>query len=160
MIASRRVRLAPVAVRVFEPRDFEALYRLDQACYPPGIAYSRVALREFLAAPGAQTWVAEEKGEPLGFIIVQQLRRDRGYVITLDVREDRRRSGLGSALLATAEAWLAGEGVRRVVLETAVDNPLSVAFWTQAGYSATARLPRYYLGRHDAYHMEKELSRR
>ncbi|MGH9862666.1 MAG: GNAT family N-acetyltransferase [Candidatus Acidiferrales bacterium] len=160
MIASRRVRLATVTVRVIQPQDFEVLYQLDQACYPPGIAYSRQALREFLAAPGAQAWVGEERGEPVGFIIVEQFRRDRGHIITLDVREDRRRRGLGSELLAAAEAWLAEQGIGRVSLETGVDNGAGVAFWTRAGYSATARLPRYYLGRHDAYRMEKELSPR
>ena len=158
MIASRRVRLPPVTVRVFQSQDFETLYRLDQACYPPGIAYSRQALREFLAAPGAQTWVAEEEGKLVAFIIVEKVRRADGHIITLDVREDCRRRGLGSALLATAEAWLADHRVRRISLETAVDNSAGVAFWMRAGYSATARWSRYYLDRLDAYRMEKELS--
>jgi len=78
-------------------------------------------------------------------------------VITLDVRADRRRHGIGRALLDTAEVWLAAQGVRRVRLETAVDNQAALVFWQQAGYEVKGTLPGYYLDRDDAYRMEKEL---
>ncbi|MBI4467324.1 MAG: GNAT family N-acetyltransferase [Acidobacteria bacterium] len=146
-----------MTVRPFQPEDFDAAYRLDQACYPPGIAYSRYALREFLGEPGARAWVAEEERELLGFIIVRRVRTDRGHVVTLDIREDRRRRGLGRRLLETAETWLAEQGVKRVYLETAVNNQAAVAFWQQAGYKTLGALPRYYLDRDDAYRMEKRL---
>lgn len=145
-------------MRAFQSEDFEAAYRLDQTCYPPGIAYSRFALREFLEAPGARAWVAEEETQLVGFIIVRRVGPGRGHVITLDVRQDRRRRGLGTKLLETAEAWLAEQGVRRVRLETAADNEAAVAFWQQAGYQTLGVLPRYYLDRVDAYRMEKELN--
>lgn len=165
MIASLlRARSSVVRVRAFQPEDFEAAYRLDQACYPPGIAYSRYALQEFLGAPGARAWVAEEQEELapvqsalVGFVIVRQVGRDRGHVITLDVREDRRRRGIGTTLLKTAEDWLARQGVQRVRLETAVENQAAVAFWQRAGYQVRRVLPRYYLDRDDAYWMEKSL---
>ena len=112
-------------MRAFAPDDFEAAYRLDQACYPPGIAYSRYALSEFLTLPGARAWVEEENGQLVAFIIARHMGRGRGYIITLDVRQDQRRHGIGSRLLATAEDWLRAEGVSLVRLETAVDNPRS-----------------------------------
>ncbi|MGH9812834.1 MAG: GNAT family N-acetyltransferase, partial [Candidatus Acidiferrales bacterium] len=80
-------------MRGYEPQDFEAVYRLDQSCYPPGIAYSRYALGEFLSLPGARAWVAEEEGQLVAFIIARHVSRRLGHVITLDVREDRRRQG-------------------------------------------------------------------
>lgn len=147
-----------VHLREFEPEDFEAAYRLDQACYPPGIAYSRYALDEFLTLPGARAWVAQEEEYLVGFVIVRKFGRDRGHIITLDVREDRRRRSLGSRLLATAEVWLTEQGVRRVRLESAVNNQPAVAFWKKAGYEILGVLPRYYLDRDDAYRMEKELT--
>ncbi|MFQ5778548.1 MAG: GNAT family N-acetyltransferase, partial [Terriglobia bacterium] len=151
-------RLSHVRVRAYQPEDFEAAYHLDQACYPPGIAYSRYALHEFFSLPGSVAWVAEEETEMLAFVIVRQVGRKRGHVITLDVREDRRQRGIGRRLLATAETWLRAQGVERVRLEVAVENPAAVAFWQQAGYQVERVLPRYYLGRDDAYRMEKELA--
>lgn len=144
-------------VRDFAPDDFEAAYRLDQACYPRLMAYSRFALREFLSAPGARAWTAEEDSTLVGFVIVQKLGGRRGHVITLDVREDLRRRGVGRRLLAQAEAWLKGEGVRRIHLETAVENAGGVAFWKAAGYRIVGSQPGYYADRWDAYAMEKEL---
>lgn len=146
-----------MAVRDFAPQDFEAAYRLDQACYPPGIAYSRYALKEFLSLPGARAWVAEENQQLIAFIIARRMGRDRGYIITLDVSESCRRRGLGSRLLAVAEDWLRAEGVTTVRLETAVDNAPAVAFWVQRGYREVGRVRGYYLGRIDALRMEKEL---
>ena len=151
------MRVTVLHVRAFEADDFDAAYRLDQACYPPGIAYSRFALREFLTLPGARAWVAEDEEELIGFIIVRQVGQERAHVITLDVREDRRRRGLGTRLMETAEQCLAAQGVRRVRLETAVNNDAAVAFWTRAGYRTLGVLPRYYLDRDAAYRMEKEL---
>lgn len=151
------VRLSTVVIRAFQHEDFESAYRLDQSCYEPGIAYTRFALAEFLSLPGAAAWVGELDGEMAGILIVRRMGRGRGHVITLDVREARRRQGLGSRLLETAEDWLRKQGVRRVRLETAVKNEAALAFWQRAGFETTAVLPRYYLGREDAYRMEKEL---
>ncbi|MGH9787657.1 MAG: GNAT family N-acetyltransferase [Candidatus Acidiferrales bacterium] len=148
---------ARFVVRSYRPEDFEAIYRLDQGCYPPGIAYSRYALGEFLSLPGARAWVAEEEERLVAFIIARHVSRRHGHIITLDVREDRRRRGVGTTLLATAEEWLRSLGVTRVRLETAVDNAAAVAFWQKTGYTIIGRLPGYYLGRIDALRMEKEL---
>src|SRR5258708_26547577 len=38
-----------VTIRQYEPHDFGVLYKLDQACFPPGIPYSKTILRYFLA---------------------------------------------------------------------------------------------------------------
>ena len=49
-------------LRDFRMGDFEAVYRLDQACFEPGIAYARSELRRFLSLSTAQTVVAEAAG--------------------------------------------------------------------------------------------------
>ena len=144
-------------MREFASNDFEPAYRLDQACYPPGIAYSRYALQEFLTLPGARAWVAEEGSRLAAFIIARRLGHDRASIITLDVSEAHRRRGVGTRLLAVAEDWLRAEGVRIVRLETAVDNPPAIAFWQKTGYREIGRVRGYYLGRTDALLMEKAL---
>lgn len=159
VVASALFGLVPgVRLREFEATDFEAAYRLDQACYPPEIAYSRFALLEFLRAPGSRAWVVEREDGLAGLVIVRHTGRHRGHVITLDVRADCRRQGIGRRLLAVAEDWLAEAKVRRVRLETAEENSAAVAFWRQAGYQVVGKLPDYYPGRRDALQMEKELA--
>jgi ribosomal-protein-alanine N-acetyltransferase len=144
------------AIRPYNTRDFSTLFRMDQACYPPGIAYSKNTLRWFLNLPGAKCLVAESGGKIAGFILAEQ-HAPLAHIITIDVAESGRRSGIGSALLRAIEEDLALQAVRTVVLETAVNNEPAVAFWQKHGYRIQSILKRYYLGRLDAYEMRKLL---
>ena len=143
-------------LRPYEVRDFTALQRLDQACFPPGIAYSKTALRYFLNLAGAECLVAEQDGRIIGFLLAEQSDH-LAHIITLDVAESARRQGVGSALLVRVEANLAARGVRAILLETATTNEAAIAFWRNHGYRTEATLKRYYLGRVDAYEMRKKL---
>jgi ribosomal protein S18 acetylase RimI-like enzyme len=80
-----------------------------------------------------------------------------GHIITIDVLEEHRRAGVGTALLQAMEQRLAARGVRRVGLETATSNESGVAFWEHHGYRKTGVMRGYYLGRHDAWKMSKAL---
>jgi [ribosomal protein S18]-alanine N-acetyltransferase len=142
--------------RAYEPHDFAALHRLDQSCFPPGIAYSRSTLHYFLMLPSADCLVAADGKRIVGFILSEQ-NPPLAHIITLDVAPAHRRQGVGSALLAESEKHWAFRGVHHVLLETAVDNSAAVAFWQHHGYRIEAVLKRYYLGRLDAYEMRKIL---
>src|SRR6266446_3186960 len=146
----------PLALRAYDPRDFSGLYRLDQSCFPAGISYSKTTLRYFLSLRSADCLVAMEDTQLAGFILTEE-NPPLAHVITLDVAENFRRRGIGSALLAESERNLALRGVRTILLETATDNEAGVAFWQRHGYRIEATLKRYYLRRIDAYEMRKIL---
>ena len=145
------------ALRAYDAKDFAALHRLDQACFRPGISYSKGMLRYFLVQPGADCIVAAEGARIAGFIVTEE-NPPLAHIITLDVAEDDRRRGLGSMLLAESERNLAVRSVRTILLETAIDNAAGIAFWQRHGYRIEATLKRYYLKRLDAYEMRKVLS--
>jgi [ribosomal protein S18]-alanine N-acetyltransferase len=145
-----------VVLRGYEPNDFSALFRLDQACFAAGISYSKTTLRYFLNLPSADCVVAEEEKRVVGFALSEE-NPPLAHIITLDVAEKWRRQGVGSALLLELEKNFAQRGVRSVLLETAMDNEAAVAFWKKHGYRVEAILKRYYLGRLDAYEMRKKL---
>ena len=150
-----------IALRTYDPADFETLYAIDQACYPRGIAYSRNTLQEFLALPGADCLVARTgEGRELtvaGFIIGESAGSE-AHIITIDVLNAHRRAGIGTALLRALEERLTGRGARRIELETATSNAAGVAFWERHGYRKTGVLRGYYLGRFDAWKMRKTLA--
>lgn len=145
-----------LALRPYISSDFEDLFALDRACYPPGIAYSKSMLRWFLKVPGAICMVAEDAAAIQGFILVEA-DPPGGHIITLDVAEYCRRRGVGGKLLQASEQALAAHGVRLLELETATDNAPGVAFWSRHGYRTVGIIPRYYLSRVDAYFMRKAL---
>jgi ribosomal protein S18 acetylase RimI-like enzyme len=143
-------------LRSYEPHDFAALHRLDQACFPAGISYSKTTLRYFLTLASADCVVAADGVHIAGFVLSEE-NPPLAHIITLDVAEKQRRSGVGTALLQQLESNLTARGVRSVLLETAIDNHAAVAFWQRHGYRIEATLKRYYLGRIDAYEMRKLL---
>ena len=174
----------PFAIRDFQPADFEALWRIDQAFFPPDIAYSRAELRFYIRRRGSFTLVAieevaiEEKVAPAadlgtgnhdplpvspaghgiaGFIVAEAEHHGSGHVITIDVIAAARRFGVGSLLLRAAEDRLRAAGSGAVELETAVDNVSALSFYKRHGYSVIRTHPRYYSNGVDALVLRKVL---
>lgn len=147
----------PFAIRDAKPEDFETLWRMDQECFAAGIAYSREELKVYMRRRGAFTLLAAgEDGTVAGFIVVHG--GPTGHVITIDVIEAARRSGVGSQLLRAAEERLRATGSRVVGLETAVDNLAGLSFYKRHGYSVVRTWPRYYSNGVDALVLKKELT--
>ena len=154
-----------------QPADFETLWRIDQDCFPPRIAYSRFELASYTRRREAFTIVAETQATPpdlqtksnpqvtiAGFIVAESNRRAKGHVITIDVLPAYRRSGLGSKLLLAAEQRLRGITCHTVLLETAVDNSPAIAFYKRHGYHIVQTIPRYYPDNVNAFLLEKDLT--
>jgi ribosomal protein S18 acetylase RimI-like enzyme len=129
---------------------------MDQDCFAAGIAYSREELKVYMRRRGAFTLLAAgDDGTVAGFIVVHG--GPTGHVITIDVIEATRRSGVGSQLLRAAEERLRATGSRAVGLETAVDNLAGLSFYKRHGYSVVRTWPRYYSNGVDALVLKKEL---
>ena len=161
-------------IRRFEPADFDTLWRIDQACFDPQLAYTRRELAFYMRRPKAFTLVAETVGDEAhddgeqpararGFVIlgfvVAEARRETGHIITIDVVEGTRRAGVGSALLDAAEEQLLHAGARAVALETPVNNGAAIRFYKKKGYFVEGTLTGYYSNHMDALRMTKELAR-
>jgi ribosomal protein S18 acetylase RimI-like enzyme len=148
----------PFHVRQFDKADFDGLWRIDQACFDPQLAYSRPELAFYMRRPGSFTLVAESAQGILGFIVAEAQRKT-GHIITIDVVAEARREGVGSALLRAAEDRLLRAGAALVALETPVNNEAAIRFYKQKGYFVEKTVPGYYSGQLDALVMTKELAR-
>jgi ribosomal protein S18 acetylase RimI-like enzyme len=160
----------PFRIRQFEKGDFETLWRIDQACFVPELAYSRAELAFYMRRGSAFTLVAEDEAKRrledgarvggskiLGFIVAEK-QRQNGHIITIDVIEEARRLGVGSALLAAAEDRLRENGAAAVELETAVNNEAAIRFYKQKGYFVESTVRGYYSNQMDALVMGKALT--
>ena len=146
-----------VIIRQYETKDFSALLALDEACFPPGIAYSKTMLRYFLTLPGSECLVAVDGKKIVGFILSEE-NTTLGHIVTLDVAKTHRRHGAGTELLKESEANMKFRGVRTVLIETAITNDAGIAFWERHGYRKEAVIKNYYPGRLDAFEMRKKFS--
>ena len=163
-------------IRNSRPADFATLWRIDQACFPPGISYTRFELKTYMSRAGAFTLVAEaderfdeqantsenppregEQPSIMGFLVGEYSRRGHGHIITIDVRAAARRQRVGSLLLDSAEERLGLAACKSIALETAVDNLAALSFYKRHGYSVVKTIPRYYANGVDALLLEKKL---
>jgi [ribosomal protein S18]-alanine N-acetyltransferase len=164
----------PYTIREFRPGDFEVLWRIDQTCFPAGIAYSRAELKTYIRGRQAFTVVAvngrdsakskiesgaspANSAQSVAGFIVAECKPPLGHIITIDVVPETRRSGVGSLLLSSAERRLRVAGCHVVSLETAVDNLSALSFYKRQGYTVVGTFPRYYSNGVDALVLEKEL---
>jgi len=150
-----------IRLRSFEQQDVARLHKLDQACFPREIAYSKAELRYFLTHPRCSCWIAEQGESKLaGFVIVERASRNgrlTGHIVTLDVDPVERRRGLGTLLMQTAEEQMKEEGAGIMSLEVAENNSAALEFYQRLGFATTGRISKYYAGRVDAEVMEKAI---
>jgi ribosomal-protein-alanine N-acetyltransferase len=146
-----------VVLRDYSPADFDALLALDQQCFVEGIAYTGAELGKYIRRRGAITIVAEGAAGSIAGFLVAHVQRDYGWIVTIDIRESARRTGLGSRLMAAAEERLRAARVSAIVLEVAVNNLGAVGFYKRLGYTITRTIPRYYLDSLDAFQMAKRM---
>jgi ribosomal-protein-alanine N-acetyltransferase len=159
-------------VRPYRPEDFRSLWEIDQSCFPPGISYTQFELKSYIRGSSAFTLVAEERTSDevsgpapengdasriVGFLVGERTLRGRGHIITIDVRDQARLHGIGSALLSSAEEQFRSWKCPSIRLETAVDNVAALSFYKCHGYNVIRSIPRYYSNGVDALLLEKDL---
>ena len=150
-------------VREYRPSDFPQLCAIDRLCFSEAIAYTPEEIALGLAQRGAFAIVAEsqdvgEQKQVIAFVLAQERRRRVGHIITIDVREEFRRLGLGRKLMELAEERLRQRGVSRVLLEVSTQNEHAIRFYQELGYVTKRHLPGYYPDGSDAYLLEKAFS--
>src|SRR6266849_11012216 len=128
-VRSRYNRRVQYSLRDGRSSDLDTLWRIDQACFPPGISYSRLELAVYMRRPGSFTLVAEQPrprtksfgdqpGTILGFLVTQTENNKTGHIVTIDVVGNARRTGIGSRLISDAEQRLRAAHIESVYLET------------------------------------------
>ena len=131
-------------LRPFRSHDLEALYNIDQACFAPGISYPREELSGFISRRRSRTWVAEENGEIVGFLIAERQAEKVAHIVTIDVVDHWRRRRVGSLLMDAAEDWARKQKLLFVYLETAENNAAAQGFYEARGYRKVNRVDHYY----------------
>jgi ribosomal protein S18 acetylase RimI-like enzyme len=101
-------------------------------------------LRTQLHEENAAVFVAEQDGGVIGYVFAtleplswKELRDACGFVHDIVVEESGRRSGVATALMEAAMAWLQSRGAPRVVLGTADRNPAAQRLFEKLGFRRT-----------------------
>ena len=115
---------------------------LHRACFPED-PWDPSAMAEVLGTVGFFGRIAWEDETPVGFALARDLRTEC-EILSLGVLPERRREGIGMALVNSvcAEAHL--RSAESIVLEVAVDNLAALALYATRGFLPAGRRRNYY----------------
>jgi len=106
-------------------------------------AYTREMFAEIAGSKTGAFLVALEGPVVVGYLVTD-VAASTAYVTSIAVRPDRRRRGLGAALLRWAIQWAAGQRAGRMALHVSAANAPAIALYARFGFRAVATVPRYY----------------
>ena len=127
--------------------DIPAVHRIEQAAFPQPWPFA--AFEQYVGRPG---FLVADDGGVVGYIVADVVDghgRPIGHVKDLAVRADRRREGIGGALLTHAIGVLSGR-VETVKLEVRETNTAAIDLYRRHGFTYRRRLPEYYANGEDA----------
>ena len=150
--------LAQPTIRLASTGDAGAIAALSRDAIEQGLPWTwrteRIA--RAIRDPDTNVAVAGPPGALEGFAIMTY-RDEDAHLILFAVRSDKRRQGIGSALLAWLEEVARTAGMRRIELEARRDNVAGRNFYSELGYHERAiRKDRYAPGV-DGVRLEKWL---
>jgi ribosomal protein S18 acetylase RimI-like enzyme len=128
-------------IRPFRETDTAGVTDLWQAAFPDNPPHSTpaVSIPLKLAFQRELFFVAEADGVTLGTVMAGY-DGHRGWLYAVAVRPDRRRHGVGTALVRHAEAALRALGCPKVNLQVRATNAGVVAFYRALGYRVEDRI--------------------
>jgi ribosomal protein S18 acetylase RimI-like enzyme len=99
-------------------------------------------VQRLLSHDAGSLLVADAGGAILGALIAGS---DgwRGSMYRLAVRAERRRAGIGLALVRAGEQHLHSQGVNRVTALVAYEDDIAMSFWEAAGYPQDNEIGRH-----------------
>ena len=120
----------------------DALSMLHSACFPqdPWSSFAIIEVMRIMGCFGRIAWADEMLA---GFALALDL-QEECEILTLGVLSERRREGIGSALLDSLCAEGRIRGAKSIVLEVATDNSAALALYNVRGFMPVGHRRNYY----------------
>lgn len=135
------------------PIDAPAVAAMEAVCFAD--PWSESAIATDLAADACRSWIAEEEGAAVGYLLGTRV-LDELTVARIASLPSRRRKGVGRRLLEHAIRSAQDGGVNAVFLEVRAGNAAAVALYESTGFSVTRRRRGYYADGEDALDMRRD----
>lgn len=152
-----RLDSKPLRLRPATPDDLDALLAIETEAFASDLI-SRRSLRRFITTSTAAALVAEQDGLTIGYALVLfRTISAMGRLYSIAVAPRSRGCGIGTALIAAAEATALARGCDWMRLEVRPENTGAIARYLKAGYRQFGRRTDYYEDHSDALLFEKPL---
>jgi ribosomal-protein-alanine N-acetyltransferase len=139
---------APIAIDPMTEADITTVAAIDGATQ-----MNEASLRDELARPWSRLWVAREDGSGVVAFVVSWHVADELHVLNVATRGDRRRRGIGRALMHEVLGYARAHRMKHVLLEVRRSNRAAIALYRSVGFFAMGVRARYYPDDEDAVEM-------
>jgi ribosomal-protein-alanine N-acetyltransferase len=133
--------------RLFESKDFDELYAIEEVCFQAPRRFTRGYMRELIACSEAATWIAEDNSHMAGFAIVEWALQTAGmiaYIATIEVLPEQRGRGVGAELLRRIEGSANAACAIEIWLHVDAENADAIRLYRRSGYQRSGRAEHYY----------------
>jgi len=140
--------------RAIGARDLDGAAALHRQAFEPmgERPWTRQDMAELLAGPGVGGLFLDVQGQAAGVVLWRAV-ADEAELLTIAVRHDHRRAGLGRILLMAMVDRVRQAGAKNLFLEVGADNTAARSLYAQVGFREVGRRAAYYTrpaGRADA----------
>jgi [ribosomal protein S18]-alanine N-acetyltransferase len=131
------------------PERAPELAALHAELFTPG--WDIASFERLLVHEGSTAFIARvgRPVETVGFIL-GQLAADEVEILTLGVRSNWQRRGIGRLLVEALGRAARNAEAKRLILEVGENNGAALALYRRLGFAATGRRKGYYTRRHSA----------
>ncbi|MCG6946966.1 MAG: GNAT family N-acetyltransferase [Deltaproteobacteria bacterium] len=133
-------------IRPVRPKDFHELLQIEAQAFPKS-QYDREELW-LLSLQYPHTFLVTVSNHIDGYIVF----RVDGHIISMAVRPQKRREGIGTRLIQKVIGHCSGKSLR---LEVRVSNVGAQRFYLNLDFRIKARIDGYYQDGEDAFLMER-----
>jgi [ribosomal protein S18]-alanine N-acetyltransferase len=116
---------------------------------PEAAAWSSILLKEACEEKGAHLLVAWQGNEITGFVSGRRV-ADEAEILNLAVKPEKRRGGVGRALVDALLEVFKREGATHVYLEVRQSNTGGIAFYEGLSFRQVGRREHYYQAANEA----------
>lgn len=142
-------------IRLASRNDAGAILEIEETAFP--CPWDPEDILQCIDHPACRTWTARSSGCVSGYVSAC-LEKSGLHVVNLAVAHDKRRMGIGSALLRTAEGWGERLGSERAYLEVRKGSAPARELYGRAGYVRKGSLPEFYPDGEDGLELERGLA--
>lgn len=144
-----------VLIRPFEPRDSSDIIRIDAESFKT--QNPTYDLFVYLAY-GNEIIVADIGAMVVGYVVLVY-RESEAKIMSIAVKKEFRRKGIGKMLLKEAIKKAKENGARRLLLEVRVSNVAAQQLYKKFGFRVVGVLESYYSDGESAYLMDLDLDK-
>ena len=139
-------------IRPTKKDDLEAIISIEKLSF--NSPYTDDMVKYIVYNKNAINLVAEKEGEIIGYIFAVLRTKREGHVISIAIRPDFRKKGVGLNLIKEIIKILKVNKANKLILEVNIANQGAINFYEKLGFNMTKTIEKYYDNREDAYEME------